>query len=61
MFFAEGGEDEVGVGDGEEVALGLGALVGAFAVEAAGAYGDEGLADLVAGAAWVGVGVDEVH
>jgi len=31
VLFAEGGEDEVGVGNGEEVALGLGALVGTFA------------------------------
>ena len=59
MLFAEGGEDEVGVGDGKEVALGLGALVGAFAPDAAGADGDEGLANLVAGAAGVGVGVEE--
>ena len=59
VLFAEGGEDEVGVGDGEEVALGLGALVGALAPDAAGADGDQGLADLVAGAAGVGVGVDE--
>ena len=59
VLFAEGGEDEVGVGDGEEVALGLGALVGALAPDAAGADGDQGLADLVAGALGVGVGVDE--
>ena len=35
MLLAEGGEDEVGVGDGEEVALGLCAFVGALAPDAA--------------------------
>jgi hypothetical protein len=59
VLLAESGEDEVGIGDGEEVALGLGAFVGALAPEASGADGDEGLADLVAGALGVGVGVDE--
>ncbi len=59
MLLAEGGEDEVGIGDGEEVALGLGALVGAFAPDAAGADGDERLANLIAGAARIGVRVDE--
>ena len=51
VLLAEGGEDEVGVGNGQEVALGLGALVGALAPETAGADGDLGLQDLVAGAA----------
>ncbi len=35
VLFAEGGEDEVGVGDRQEVALGLGALAGSFAPESA--------------------------
>ena len=48
MFFTEGSEDEVGVGDGEEVALRP--FVGALASDASGADGDEGLADLIAGA-----------
>ncbi len=59
MLLAEGGEDEVGVGDGEEVALGLCAAVGSLPPDTSGADGDEGLADLVTGAAGVRVGVEE--
>ena len=52
VLLAECGEDEVGVGDGEEIALGLGTLVGALAPDAAGADGNEGLSNLVAGSPW---------
>src|SRR6202046_2655308 len=59
MLFTESGEDEVGVGDGEKVTLSLGALLGALAPDAAGADGDQRLADLVDGAFGVVVRVDE--
>jgi len=59
VFFTESSEDEIGIWDGEKVTLGLRALVGAFAPNTAGADGYQGLTDLIAGAARVGVGVDE--
>ena len=45
VFLAESGKDEVGVGDGQEIALGLGSLGCAFAPDAAGTDGDEGLSE----------------
>src|ERR1700733_1575720 len=59
MLFAEGGEDEVRVGDGKKVALGLSALGGAFPPNSTRADGDQGLADLIARALWIGIRVDE--
>ena len=53
------GEDEVGVGDREEIALGLRAFVGALAPDASRADGDLGLEDLVAAAFGVVLRVDE--
>src|SRR5215469_4764307 len=40
MLLAEGGEDEVGVRNGQEVALGLAAFVGSLPPDTAGADGD---------------------
>jgi hypothetical protein len=59
VLLAEGREDEVGVGDGQEVTLGLGAAVGALTPDAARAHRDQRLSDLVARTFGVGVGVDE--
>ena len=43
MFFAKCGKNEVRMGNGKEVALGLGALGRAFAPDAAGTDGDQRL------------------
>src|SRR6266851_2757693 len=59
VLLAEGGEDKVGIGDGEEVALSLGAAIGSLAPDSAGTNSDQGLPDLVAGAAGVLVRVHE--
>jgi hypothetical protein len=59
VLLAEGGEDEVGVRDGNEGSLSLRALAFALAPDAAGADGDFGLEDLVAGAVGVVAGVRE--
>ena len=59
MFLAKSGKDEVRMGNGEEVALGLGSFRRALAPDAAGADGDQRLANLIAGALGIVVGVDE--
>jgi hypothetical protein len=59
VFFAESGKDEVCVRDRQEVALGLGSLIGASSEDAAVADGNFGLQNLIPGAAWVSVGVHE--
>ena len=59
MFFAKSGKDKVRMGNGEEVALGLGSLGRALAPDAAGADGNQRLFELIAGALGVVVGIDE--
>ena len=59
MLFAEGGEDEVGIGNGQEVALRLRALVGSLAPKSSRTDRDLGLSNLVARTSRIGIRIDE--
>jgi hypothetical protein len=53
MLLTKCGKDKVRIWDGQKVALGLAAVFRALAPDAAGADGDEGLANLLPAAARV--------
>ena len=57
MLFAKCGKDEIRVGNGEKIALGLGSFGRSLAPDSAGADGDERLLGLVSAAPGVVVGV----
>ncbi len=58
-LLAEGGEDEVGLGFGQEAQVGLGALQPALPARAARADGDQRLVEVVADSARVDLGIEQ--
>ncbi len=55
MLLAEGGEDEIRIRDGQEIALRLAAPLRTLAPDAARSDGDQRLANLIPAAARVGI------